>query len=90
MGVTRAEVMGNFWVWTWVVAWIIGIAVWGLTIYSMVGFSAKKAKKAGKDEFPRQTAYNVPLELVLTIVPILIVMSLFFFTVQTQDKVTSM
>ena len=86
----EAEAMGNFWVWVWVAAWIIGIAVWGLTIYSMVGFSAKKAKKAGKDEFPRQTAYNVPLELVLTIVPILIVMSLFFFTVQTQDKVTAM
>lgn len=82
--------MGNFWVWTWVAAWIIGIAVWGLTIYSMVGFSAKKAKKAGKDEFPRQTAYNVPLELILTIIPIIIVMGLFFFTVQTQDKVTAM
>ncbi|WP_295628394.1 cytochrome c oxidase subunit II [uncultured Corynebacterium sp.] len=90
-GVTpEAQAMGNFWVWVWVAAWIIGIAVWGLTIYSMVGFSAKKAKKAGKDEFPRQTAYNVPLELVLTIVPILIVMSLFFFTVQTQNKVTAM
>lgn len=91
MGVTpEAEAMGNFWVWVWVAAWIVGIAVWGLTIYSLVGFSAKKAKKAGKDEFPRQTAYNVPLELVLTIIPILIVMSLFFFTVQTQDKVTAM
>jgi cytochrome c oxidase subunit 2 len=91
MGVTpEAEAMGNFWVWVWVAAWIIGIAVWGLTIFSMIGYSAKKAKKAGKGEFPRQTAYNVPLELVLTIVPILIVMSLFFFTVQTQDKVTAM
>lgn len=91
MGVTpEAEAMGNFWVWTWVAAWIIGIIVWGITVYSMVGFSAKRAKKAGKGEFPRQTAYNVPLELVLTILPILIVMSLFFFTVQTQDKVTAM
>jgi len=91
MGVTpEAEAMGNFWVWVWVAAWIVGIAVWGLTIFSMIGYSAKKAKKAGKGEFPRQTAYNVPLELVLTIVPILIVMSLFFFTVQTQDKVTAM
>ena len=82
--------MGNFWVWTWVVAWIIGIIMWALLIFVMFRDSAKRAKKAGKGEFPRQTAYNVPLELVLTIVPILIVMSLFFFTVQTQDKVTAM
>nr|WP_120492287.1 cytochrome c oxidase subunit II [Corynebacterium lactis] len=90
-GVTpEAQAMGNFWVWTWVAAWIIGIIVWGLTLYSMANFTAKKAKKNGKGEFPRQTAYNVPVELVLTVLPILIVMSLFFFTVQTQDKVTAM
>ena len=90
-GVTpESQAMGNFWVWTWVAAWIIGIIVWGLTLYSMAFFTAKKAKKGGKGEFPRQTAYNVPVELVLTVLPILIVMSLFFFTVQTQDKVTAM
>ena len=90
-GVTpEAQAMGNFWVWTWVAAWIIGIIVWGLTLFSMTSFTAKKAEKAGKDEFPRQTAYNVPVELVLTVLPILIVMTLFFFTVQTQDKVTAL
>ena len=56
----------------------------------MANFTAKKAEKKGKGEFPRQTAYNVPVELSLTILPILIVMTLFFFTVQTQDKVTAL
>ncbi|WKD60754.1 Cytochrome c oxidase subunit 2 precursor [Corynebacterium ciconiae DSM 44920] len=82
--------IGNFWVWVWVAAWIIGIIMWGLMLYSIFGFSAKRAKKAGKDEFPRQTQYNIPLELVLTGVPIIIVMALFFFTVQTQDRVTAL
>lgn len=90
-GITpEAHAIGNFWVWVWVTAWIIGFIMWGLMLYSIFTFSAKKAKKAGKDEFPRQTQYNIPLELVLTGVPILIVMSLFFFTVQTQDKVTAL
>lgn len=82
--------MGNFWVWTWVAAWIIGIIMWGLMFWSLFAYSAKKAEREGKDEFPRQTGYNVPLELVLTIIPIIIVMGLFFFTVQTQDKVTAL
>lgn len=90
-GVTpESYAIGNFWVWVWVTAWIIGIVMWALMLYSLFSFSAKKAEKAGKDEFPRQTQYNIPLELVLTGVPILIVMALFFFTVQTQDKVTAL
>ncbi len=89
-GITpEAESMGNFWVWTWVVAWIIGIIMWTLMFVVIFRDSDKRAKKKGKPEFPRQTQYNVPLELVLTVVPVLIVMGLFFFTVQTQDKVTA-
>lgn len=82
--------MGNFWSWVWVAAWIIGIIMWGLFLTAIFAWSAKKAEKQGKGEFPKQLQYNVPLELVLTIVPILIVMVLFFFTVQTQDKVTAL
>lgn len=90
-GVTpEATAMYNFWSWVWVAAWIIGIIVWGIFIWAMVGWSAKRAEKAGKGEFPRQTQYNIPVELVLTVVPIIIVMGLFFFTVQVQDKVTAL
>lgn len=90
-GVTpEATAMYNFWSWVWVAAWIIGIIVWGIFIWAMVGWSAKRAEKAGKGEFPRQTQYNIPVELVLTVVPIVIVMGLFFFTVQVQDKVTAL
>ena len=90
-GITpEATAMYNFWEWVWVVAWTIGFIMWGLFIYGMFAWSAKRAKKAGKDEFPRQTQYNIPLELVLTIFPIIIVMGLFFFTVQTQEKVTAL
>lgn len=90
-GVTpEAQEMGNFWVWVWVAAWIIGIIMWTLMFYAIFAFSAKKAEKDGKGEFPRQTGYNVPLELVLTTVPVIIIMTLFFFNVQVQDKATAL
>ena len=57
---------------------------------SIFFFSAKKAAKQGKDPIPKQLQYNIPLELVLTTVPVVIVMTLFFFTVQTQDKVDAL
>ncbi len=90
-GITPEAVsMGNFWSWVWVAAWIIGIVMWGLFLTAIFAWNAKKAEKRGEGEFPKQLQYNVPLELVLTIVPIFIVMILFFFTIQTQDKVTAL
>lgn len=90
-GITpEATMLGNFWVWTWIVAWIIGIIMWGLFFYSLFRFSAKRAQRLGKDEFPRQTGYNIGLELVLTCVPVLIVMTLFFFSTQAQDQATAL
>ena len=91
-GITpEAEQMGNYWVWVWVTAWIIGIIMWTLMFFAMFRFSDKGLRKRGdKEEFPRQTGYNVPLELVLTTLPVLIVMVLFFFNVQTQGSVTAL
>lgn len=90
-GITpEAHAMGNFFVWIWVVAWIIGIIMWSIMLYSIFGWTAKKAEKKGKGEFPKQLQYNIPLELILTIIPIFIVMGIFFFTVQTQERVTAL
>ena len=90
-GITpEAEAMYNFWIWVWVAAWTIGIIMWGLFLVAIFRWSAKRAKKQGKGEFPKQLQYNVPLELVLTVVPIIIITTLFFFTVQTQQKVTAL
>lgn len=90
-GVTpEAEQIGNFWVWVWVAAWIIGIIMWAIFLVAIFRWGAKRAEKQGKGEFPKQLQYNIPLELVLTTVPVIIVMVLFFFTVQTQQTVTAL
>lgn len=90
-GITpEAHEMYNFWIWVWVAAWAIGIIMWGIFLWGIFRWGAKRAEKNGKGEFPKQLQYNIPLELVLTAVPIVIVMALFFFTVQTQQKVVAM
>ena len=90
-GITpEAEAMYNFWIWVWVTAWVIGIVMWGLFLVAIFRWSAKRAEKEGKGEFPKQLQYNVPLEMVLTVIPVVIITTLFFFTVQTQQKVTAL
>ncbi len=44
-------------------------------------------KKKNSPEFPRQTAYNVPLELLYTAAPFVAVCVLFYFTVVVQNYV---
>ena len=42
MGITpEAEQMGNYWVWVWVTAWIIGIIMWALMFFVMGRYSSK-------------------------------------------------
>ncbi|QNE89884.1 cytochrome c oxidase subunit II [Corynebacterium incognita] len=90
-GITpEAEAMRNFWIWVWVAAWAVGIVMWGMFLTAIFRWNAKRAKKAGKGEFPNQLQYNVPLELVLTFLPVVAIMVLFLFTVQTQNKVVAL
>jgi len=49
--------------------------------------SAFHRHKKGDTELPRQFGYNMPLELVLTVVPFLIISVLFYFTVVVQEKI---
>lgn len=74
----------EFWTLVVVASLIIGFFVWGLIFWSM---SFHRKRKNDDGEFPRQTAYNVPLELIYTAVPFVIISVLFYFTVITQNKV---
>lgn len=81
-GITdQAEAMRELWTGSVIAALIVGFLVWGLILYSVV------AHRKRSDELPRQTAYNLPLEIAYTIAPFLIIAGLFFFTVVTQNEV---
>lgn len=84
-GITpQAESMRQLWTWSVVAALAVGLGVWGLMFWTVTFHR----KKAGSAEFPRQTQYNLPLEVVYTVVPFIAIAVLFYFTVITQNKVT--
>jgi cytochrome c oxidase subunit 2 len=81
-GITdQAEDMRVLWTGSVIAALLVGFGVWGL-----IGWSVVRHRKRG-DELPKQTAYNLPLEIVYTIIPFLIIAGLFFFTVVVQNRV---
>lgn len=77
----QAPHVGNLWVGAWVASFIIGGLVWGLIGWAVIRYR----RKDGDAPAPRQTAYHLPLELLYTLVPFLIVGVLFFYTIKAQD-----
>ncbi len=85
----RASEQGPYtyelWKWAWVAALATGVIVWGLIFYVVVKF-----RRRSDDEVPRQTRYNLPLEVFYTIAPVLMCVVLFFHTVRVQDVMTEL
>jgi cytochrome c oxidase subunit II len=72
----------ELWIGSVIASFVVGGIVWVLIFWS----SAFHRKKKTDTELPRQFGYNMPLELVLTVVPFLIISVLFYFTVVVQEK----
>lgn len=82
-GVTdQATMMRELWTGSVIAALAVGVIVWGLIFWS-VAFHRKK-----DNEIPRQFKENLPLEIVYTIIPLVLVLGLFYFTVVAQNFVT--
>jgi len=82
-GITdRSAFTDTLWRYGWLAAMIVGVIVWGLIIYAAIKF-----RRRSDDEIPVQTRYNLPIEILYTIVPVVMVVVFFYFTVQTQNDV---
>ncbi|MGV0796718.1 cytochrome c oxidase subunit II [Mycolicibacterium elephantis] len=82
-GITpEAHLNRELWIGSVIASLVVGAIVWGLVFWS----AAFHRKKKTDTELPRQFGYNMPLELVLTVVPFLIISVLFYFTVVVQEK----
>ncbi|MBA2554285.1 MAG: cytochrome c oxidase subunit II [Geodermatophilaceae bacterium] len=81
-GVTeQATQMRQIWTGSSIAALVVGAIVWGL-IFWTCAFHRRK-----NSELPKQTAYNLPLEIILTVIPFLIISVLFYYTVVVQTEV---
>ena len=73
----------SLWQGAWITAGVVGIATLILILWPAVFHRAK----AEKGEFPKQTQYNIPIEIVYTVIPFLIVAILFYFTATKESKI---
>ncbi len=78
----EAGYVHNMWMWSWLAAIVTGVVVWGLILYAAVRFHRRS-----DTEVPVQTRYNLPIEVLYTIAPVMMVVVFFFFTIKEQNRV---
>jgi cytochrome c oxidase subunit 2 len=81
-GITpQAQRMQYFWSSAFIAALCVGALVWGLMFWAFIVYHKRKSGPL----YPKQTKENLPLELVYTFVPFLMVGVMFYFTVTTEN-----
>ena len=73
----------SLWQGAWIAAGVVGVFTLILIMWP-VFFHRKK-----DENFPKQTQYNIPVEVLYTIIPFIIVAVLFYFTAQKQTVITA-
>ncbi len=71
----------TLWSATFIAAIVVGVFTGGLILWSVIRYRRKS------DEVPRQFQYHTGLEVAYTIIPVIIVLVLFAFTVITENRV---
>lgn len=79
---SQAHEMRKLWTGSVIAALVVGVVVWGLIFWVVVRY-----RKRG-DELPVQTKFNLPIEILYTVLPFLIIAVLFYYTATVQSYVT--
>jgi cytochrome c oxidase subunit 2 len=77
----RSPYILNLWIGTWIAAFAVGILVWALILWAANRYKTKHAK------LPNQNRYNLPMEIIYTIAPFIVIAVLFYYTVLAQNAV---
>jgi cytochrome c oxidase subunit 2 len=76
----------SLWQGAWIAAGVVGVFTLILILWPAVFHRAK----VEKGEFPKQTQYNIPIEILYTVIPFIIVAVLFYFTATKESKIVDL
>jgi len=81
---TQAQLAVHLWQGAWIAAIAVGLLVWGAILWAVI-FYRKRS-----DSIPHQVRYNLPIEILYTVVPFVMVGVLFYFTARDENRITSL
>jgi len=81
----EGPIIQSLWNGSWIAAWGVGLFTAGLMVWSIVAYRRRRI-----NEVPEQTKYNIPIEVLYTLVPLVMVAGLFWFTARDQSEILTM
>ena len=76
----------SLWVGSWVALLVVGLITWGLMLWCVIAYRKRKADHT----LPVQTRYHVPLEMMYTAIPLVMIGVFFFFTQRDMTEIRSL
>jgi cytochrome c oxidase subunit II len=76
----QGDLVLHLWQGSWIAAWAVGIVVWGLIVCAVI-FYRKRS-----DRVPHQVRYNLPIEILYTVLPFIMIGVMFYFTAKDENN----
>jgi cytochrome c oxidase subunit II len=80
----QGHVTLTLWQGSWITAFCVGFTVWGLILWAVL-FHRKRS-----DRVPDQARYNMPIEVLYTVLPFIMIGVLFYFTARDENYIDAL
>jgi cytochrome c oxidase subunit 2 len=71
----------SLWQGSWIAGLLVGAVVWGMIVWAVI-FHRRRG-----DKLPPQVRYNMPIEILYTVVPFVLIAVLFYYTARDENTV---
>jgi cytochrome c oxidase subunit II len=78
---TQGKIVVSLWQGSWIAGLCVGVVVWGMIVWAVI-FHRKRG-----DRLPPQVRYNMPIEILYTIVPFVLIAVLFYYTAKDENTI---
>jgi cytochrome c oxidase subunit 2 len=78
---TQGAITLSLWQGSWVAGLLVGAVVWGMILWAVM-FHRRRG-----DKLPPQVRYNMPIEILYTVVPFVLIAVLFYYTAKDENTI---
>jgi cytochrome c oxidase subunit 2 len=77
----QGKITLSLWQGSWIAGLLVGAVVWGMIVWAVI-FHRKRG-----DKLPQQVRYNMPIEILYTVVPFVLIAVLFYYTAKDENTI---